>query len=52
MLKYFLNSWYKFSEKKPKKVNIPLNIPTEVDLRHWACSEWIEYQAWLFHMVF
>ncbi|MDM8561328.1 glycosyltransferase [Candidatus Parabeggiatoa sp. HSG14] len=50
MLKYFLNSWYKFSERKSKKVN--LYIPTEVDLRRWACSEWIEYQAWLFHYGF
>ncbi|MCK5720021.1 MAG: glycosyltransferase [Thiomargarita sp.] len=26
--------------------------PSEVELKRWASSEWIEYQAWLFHHGF
>ena len=26
--------------------------PTEAELRLWAASEWIEYQAWIFHNSF
>jgi len=26
--------------------------PTETELKHWASSEWVEYQAWLFHHSF
>jgi len=28
------------------------DTPTETDLKRWAVSEWIEYQAWLFHHSF
>jgi O-antigen biosynthesis protein len=27
-------------------------VPSEAELRAWASSEWIEYQAWLFHHAF
>jgi len=30
----------------------PEYLPTEAQLRGWATSEWIEYQAWLFHHGF
>jgi glycosyltransferase involved in cell wall biosynthesis len=30
----------------------PECVPTEAELRQWATSEWIEYQAWLFHHGF
>lgn len=30
----------------------PIDMPTETDLRRWASSHWIEYQAWLFHHGF
>lgn len=30
----------------------PAIYPTEADLKRWACSEWVEYQAWLFHHSF
>lgn len=26
--------------------------PTERELRQWACCEWVEYQAWVFHHGF
>ena len=29
-----------------------IDTPTETDLRRWASSHWIEYQAWLFHHSF
>ncbi len=29
-----------------------LDCPTETDLKRWATSHWIEYQAWLFHHSF
>jgi len=29
-----------------------IDTPTEIDLRRWASSHWIEYQAWLFHHSF
>ncbi|MDM8569152.1 glycosyltransferase [Thiotrichales bacterium HSG1] len=29
-----------------------INKPTEAELRLWATSEWIEYQAWIFHHSF
>ncbi len=29
-----------------------IDTPTETDLKRWASSEWIEYQAWLFHHSF
>lgn len=32
----------------PKRID----TPTETDLRRWASSHWIEYQAWLFHHGF
>ncbi len=31
---------------------VPDWIPTELELRQWAHSEWIEYQAWLFRHDF
>ena len=41
--------WYKqLFRRKPQ----PPSCPTETDLKRWACSEWIEYQAWLFHHGF
>jgi len=29
-----------------------IDKPTEAELRFWATSEWIEYQAWIFHHNF
>lgn len=29
-----------------------IDKPTEADLKLWATSEWIEYQAWIFHHSF
>jgi len=29
-----------------------IDKPTETDLKRWATSEWIEYQAWIFHHSF
>ncbi|MDM8567400.1 glycosyltransferase [Candidatus Halobeggiatoa sp. HSG11] len=29
-----------------------VNKPTETELKLWATSEWIEYQAWIFHHSF
>ncbi len=29
-----------------------IDKPTEADLKRWATSEWIEYQAWIFHHSF
>ncbi|MEM7019284.1 MAG: glycosyltransferase [Pseudomonadota bacterium] len=41
-----------FAQHTPDKPAIPDIIPTETELRRWATSEWIEYQAWLFHHGF
>lgn len=30
----------------------PSITPTETELKRWACSGWLEYQAWLFHHGF
>lgn len=38
--------------KKPFKLWPPKIQPTETELRQWASSEWIEYQAWIFHHSF
>ncbi|WP_062151915.1 glycosyltransferase [Beggiatoa leptomitoformis] len=37
---------------KPKALPYLIDKPTTIDLRRWASSEWIEYQAWLFHHSF
>jgi O-antigen biosynthesis protein len=46
MLKELLARWPNFFCKQP------IDKPTEAELKHWASSEWIEYQAWLFHHGF
>ncbi len=47
MLKLLSTHWQKWlAPKQPSK------IPTETELKRWAYSEWIEYQAWLFHHSF
>jgi glycosyltransferase involved in cell wall biosynthesis len=38
-----------FNKPSPPK---PEWIPSETQLRQWASSEWVEYQAWLFHNSF
>jgi O-antigen biosynthesis protein len=48
MLKNFITRWFKQPEP-PKPL---IDTPTESDLKKWASSEWIEYQAWLFHHGF
>jgi len=50
MLKHLLTFWQK-SFGKPLD-NLPIDKPTEAELKRWACSDWIEYQAWLFHHGF
>jgi len=50
MLKHLLTLWQKYFGKS--KDNLPIDKPTEANLKRWACSEWIEYQAWLFHHGF
>ncbi len=40
MLKRFMTQWHNWLES-------PLKKPTEAELKRWACSEWIDYQAWL-----
>ncbi len=52
MITHFFKLWHKFLEKLFKKNNTLIHTPTELDLKRWACSEWIEYQAWLFHYGF
>lgn len=41
--KNFLSRWWS---------RIPPFVPTETELRQWASSHWVEYQAWLFHHGF
>jgi cellulose synthase/poly-beta-1,6-N-acetylglucosamine synthase-like glycosyltransferase len=48
MLKNLITRWF----KQPKPPKPPIDTPTEIDLKKWASSEWIEYQAWLFHHGF
>jgi glycosyltransferase involved in cell wall biosynthesis len=43
-----LMSWNPFKRLFTKLID----TPTETDLRQWASSHWIEYQAWLFHHSF
>ncbi len=51
MLKNLLKKyWQKILAKKSE--NQLINQPTEAELKRWANSEWIEYQAWLFHHGF
>jgi glycosyltransferase involved in cell wall biosynthesis len=50
MLKNIIKYWQKWLARK-SKVH-PKSQPTEAELKRWASSEWIEYQAWLFHHSF
>lgn len=52
MLKHFMTSWHNWFSRKSENLSILIDTPTESELKHWACSEWIEYQAWLFHYGF
>lgn len=52
MLTPFFNLWPKWSRRKSDQTDLLIHRPTEVDLKRWATSEWIEYQAWLFHYGF
>jgi len=51
MLTHFLTFWQQWLGKQSKK-NSLIDTPTEKDLKRWAYSEWVEYQAWLFHYGF
>ncbi len=52
MLKHFITRWQKgLARKSEKPINVPKE-PKETELKRWAYSEWIEYQAWLFHYGF
>jgi glycosyltransferase involved in cell wall biosynthesis len=51
MLKNFIKYyWQKWLAKKSRDRSI--SQPTEAELKRWACSKWVEYQAWLFHYGF
>ena len=52
MFRHFLTFWRQLAERLSKKNNLLIDRPTEKDLKRWASSEWIEYQAWLFHHGF
>ena len=52
MLMHFLTFWQRLLGKQSKNNNILIDTPTEKDLKRWAYSEWVEYQAWLFHYSF
>lgn len=41
--------WWPWRTKKPI---LPTDQPSEDELKYWATSDWIEYQAWLFHHSF
>jgi glycosyltransferase involved in cell wall biosynthesis len=48
--KFFIKYWQKWLAKKSRDRSI--SQPTEAELKSWACSKWVEYQAWLFHYSF
>lgn len=41
--------WPRLFRRAPQ---VPAKVPSETLLKAWARSEWIEYQAWLFHYGF
>jgi len=51
MLKKLLQRWCTSSPHSVPLLDNP-DAPTEEELKHRATSEWIEYQAWLFHYSF
>jgi glycosyltransferase involved in cell wall biosynthesis len=53
MVKSLMTIWQKlFGNKLEKPVKPIIDTPSEAELKRWACGEWIEYQAWLFHYGF
>ena len=45
--------WQKLFGNKADQPTTPLiDKPFEAELKRWACGEWLEYQAWLFHYGF
>ncbi|EIJ41179.1 glycosyl transferase [Beggiatoa alba B18LD] len=47
-----LLSLFRPKQPEPAPVVPLVDKPTAIDLKRWASSEWIEYQAWLFHYSF
>lgn len=46
----FWQNLFKF--KRPEPPPPIIDTPTEAQLKQWARSQWIEYQAWIFHHSF
>lgn len=53
MLSFLATFWQRFFFRQPEPVKPPvIDTPTEIELKRWTWSHWVEYQAWLFHHSF
>lgn len=51
MLSFWASFWQRFFSQKPVPPPV-IDAPTEIELKRWSSSHWVEYQAWLFHHSF